>query len=85
MENRAPICLGQAHVPPPLEPALTKAVKVAFPTSGMQGSPPPPGKLITQPDANHFSFPKLRWSVCHLREFLPSAACGKTASTPPCR
>lgn len=38
----------------------------------MQGFPPPPDKLITQPDSNFFSFPKLRWSVCHLREFLPT-------------
>ena len=38
----------------------------------MQGFPPPPDKLITQPDSNYFSFPKLRWSVCHLREFLPT-------------
>ena len=26
----------------------------------MQGFPPPPDKLITQPDSNYFSFPKLR-------------------------
>ena len=38
----------------------------------MQGFPPPKDKLITQPDSNYFSFPKLRWSVCHLREFLPT-------------
>lgn len=38
----------------------------------MQGFPPPADKLILQPDANYFSFPKLRWSVCHLREFLPT-------------
>ncbi len=38
----------------------------------MEGFPPPPEKLIAQPDANYFSFPKLRWSVCHLREFLPT-------------
>jgi CubicO group peptidase (beta-lactamase class C family) len=38
----------------------------------MQGFPPPPEKLITQPDSNYFSFPKLRWTVCHLREFLPT-------------
>lgn len=38
----------------------------------MQGFPPPADRLITQPDSNYFSFPKLRWSVCHLREFLPT-------------
>jgi CubicO group peptidase (beta-lactamase class C family) len=38
----------------------------------MEGFPPPRDKLIGQPDSNYFSFPKLRWSVCHLREFLPT-------------
>lgn len=38
----------------------------------MQGVPPPEERLITGPDSNFFSFPKLRWSVCHLREFLPT-------------
>lgn len=39
----------------------------------MQGFPPPVEKRITQPDSNFFSFPKLRWSVCHMRELLPTA------------
>lgn len=38
----------------------------------MQGFPPPPDKIITQPSSVYFSFPKLRWSVCHLRQFLPT-------------
>jgi hypothetical protein len=29
----------------------------------MQGFPPPPDKLIVQPDSNYFGFPKLRWTV----------------------
>lgn len=39
----------------------------------MVGFPPEPSLRITQPDSNYFSFPKLRWSVCHLRELLPTA------------
>lgn len=38
----------------------------------MQGFPPPADKLITHPDSNFFSFPKLRWTVCHIRELLPT-------------
>ena len=38
----------------------------------MQGFPPPPQKLIMQPDSNFFGFPKLRWTVCHFRELLPT-------------
>ncbi len=48
----------------------------------MQGSPPPPGKLITQPDSNYFSFPELRWTVCHLREFLPTEEISRGLGAP---
>jgi CubicO group peptidase (beta-lactamase class C family) len=48
----------------------------------MQGFPPPPDKLITQPDSVYFSFPKLRWSVCHLREFLPTERVSRGLGAP---
>lgn len=38
----------------------------------MQGFPPPPDKLIMQPQLNYFSFPRLRWTVCHIRELMPT-------------
>mgnify|MGYP000002583715 FL=1 len=40
----------------------------------MVGFPPPVDKRVTLPDSNFFSFPKLRWSVCHMRELLPTAS-----------
>ena len=48
----------------------------------MQGFPPPEDKIITQPDSVYFSFPKLRWSVCHLREFLPTEEISRGTGTP---
>ena len=48
----------------------------------MQGFPPPPDRMITQPDSNYFSFPKLRWSVCHLREFLPTEEISRGTGAP---
>ncbi len=48
----------------------------------MQGFPPPADKLITQPDSNYFSFPRLRWSVCRLREFLPTEAISRGLGAP---
>ncbi len=48
----------------------------------MDGFPPPKDKLITQPDSNYFSFPKLRWSVCHLREFLPTEEISRGTGAP---
>ncbi|WP_228553305.1 serine hydrolase domain-containing protein [Pseudoalteromonas sp. PPB1] len=40
----------------------------------MQGFPPSPNKRVTLPDAVFFSFPNLRWSVCNMRELLPTAS-----------
>lgn len=48
----------------------------------MQGFPPPPDKLVTQPDSNFFSFPKLRWTVCHFRELLPTEQVSRGIGTP---
>jgi CubicO group peptidase (beta-lactamase class C family) len=48
----------------------------------MEGFPPPTDRLITQPDSNYFSFPKLRWSVCHLREFLPTERISRGLDAP---
>lgn len=48
----------------------------------MQGFPPPADKIITQPDSVYFSFPKLRWSVCHLREFLPTEEISRGLDAP---
>lgn len=48
----------------------------------MEGFPPPPDKLITQPDSVYFSFPRLRWSVCHLREFLPTEQISRGLGAP---
>ena len=48
----------------------------------MQGFPPPEDKIITQPDSIYFSFPRLRWSVCHLREFLPTEEISRGLGAP---
>lgn len=48
----------------------------------MQGFPPPPGKLIMQPQSNYFSFPKLRWTVCHIRELMPTTQVSRGIGSP---
>ncbi len=40
----------------------------------MQGFAPPADKVIRFTDADYFAFPKLRWTVCHFRELMPSLA-----------
>ncbi|UNK57569.1 beta-lactamase family protein [Pseudoxanthomonas daejeonensis] len=48
----------------------------------MEGFPPPADRIITQPDSNYFSFPKLRWSVCHMRELLPTEEISRGLGAP---
>ena len=38
----------------------------------MTGFTPSADKLIMQPESDFFSFPKLRWTVCHIRELMPT-------------
>lgn len=40
----------------------------------MQGFPPPVDKTIRFTDPDYFAFPKLRWTVCHFRELMPTVA-----------
>jgi CubicO group peptidase (beta-lactamase class C family) len=40
----------------------------------MQGSPPPADKLVRFEDDDTLSFPKIRWSLSHTRETVPTAA-----------
>lgn len=48
----------------------------------MIGFPPPPEKLIMQPESDFFSFPKLRWTVCHIRELMPTKQVSRGIEAP---
>ncbi|MGK7919498.1 MAG: serine hydrolase domain-containing protein [Trichodesmium sp.] len=48
----------------------------------MEGSPPAPDKLIMQPESDYFSFPKLRWTVCHIRELMPTEQVSRGIAAP---
>ncbi|MEM8996041.1 MAG: serine hydrolase [Acidobacteriota bacterium] len=48
----------------------------------MRGFPPPDDKLVMQPDSDFFSFPKLRWTVCHFRELLPTEQVSRGLGAP---
>ncbi|MBU2537769.1 MAG: beta-lactamase family protein [Proteobacteria bacterium] len=48
----------------------------------MMGFPPPPDKLIMQPESDFFSFPKLRWTVCHIQELMPTKLVSRGIGTP---
>ncbi|MCA1769309.1 MAG: beta-lactamase family protein [Halomonas sp.] len=64
------------------EPVLTAAESDPVALGWMQGFPPPPERIIGQPDSDYFSFPKLRWTVCHFRELLPTRRVSRGLEAP---
>ncbi|MDQ7959991.1 hypothetical protein [Flavobacterium lindanitolerans] len=38
----------------------------------MVGSPPPENRILRFEDGSFFEFPGLRWSVAHMRQFMPT-------------
>ena len=52
----------------PLSDSESNPVKLGW----MQGFPIPKDKLIMQPQEDFFSFPKMRWTVCHIGELMPT-------------
>ena len=48
----------------------------------MQGSPPPPAKLIRFQDDKFLEFPQIRWTLSHMRELAPTAAVWRGAGVP---
>ncbi|MCG5513193.1 serine hydrolase domain-containing protein [Ectothiorhodospira shaposhnikovii] len=67
-----------AQSDPPLDAEHSDPVRLGW----MTGFPPPPEKLITHPESDYFSFPKLRWTVCHIRELLPTKQVGRGIGAP---
>ena len=48
----------------------------------MVGSPPPADKIIRFTDPDYFSFPKLRWTVCHFRQLMPTVGVSRGLGAP---
>lgn len=72
--------LGQAEAQNDKFPSAEESDPVAL--GWMQGFPPRPNKLIMQPQSNYFSFPKLRWTVCHIRELMPTEQVSRGIGSP---
>ena len=74
----APIEQANAKSAPPLSAEESDPRRLGW----MEGAPPPPDKLIMQPESDFFSFPKLRWTVCHIRELLPTKQVSRGIGAP---
>lgn len=62
-------------------PADTAATDPAA-TGYMQGFPPPPERRLSARDGSFFRFPALRYSVVHMRGFLPSVNVARNNTVP---
>ena len=76
------LLLGAALPAVAAGPALDAAASDPVALGWMQGFPPADDRLIGQPDADYFSFPKLRWTVCHFRELLPTKRVSRGLGAP---
>lgn len=54
--------------PHPLDAQASDPVALGW----MQGSPPPPDKLVRFADGSSRQFPQLRWSFCNQRQLVPT-------------
>src|SRR6056297_1793610 len=48
----------------------------------MQGTPPPADRLITAASPDFFAFPKLRWTVCNIRNLFGTVPTSRGEDTP---
>ncbi len=48
----------------------------------MVGAPPPADKIIRFSDPDYFSFPKMRWTVCHFRQLMPTVGVSRGLGAP---
>lgn len=64
------------------QPAMSAAESDPVKLGWMTGSPPPADKIIRFSDPDYFSFPKLRWTVCHFRELMPTVGVSRGIGDP---
>lgn len=61
---------GAAMAQDTLDATASNPIKMGW----MQGFPPAADQTIRFTDPDYFAFPRLRWTVCHFRELMPSTA-----------
>jgi CubicO group peptidase (beta-lactamase class C family) len=70
--------MAQSQTSPPMSAAESDPRALGW----MVGSPPPADKIIRFTDGDYFSFPKLRWTVCHFRQLMPTVGVSRGLGAP---
>jgi CubicO group peptidase (beta-lactamase class C family) len=65
-------CLSTQAAPQTAEKYLSAQESDPIKMGWMQGFPPPKEKQLRFADGSFFEFPAMRWSVVHMREFMPT-------------
>lgn len=80
------VCVGAMITPTPSRAqqaaALSADASDPIKLGWMIGSPPPDDKIIRFSDSDYFSFPKLRWTVCHFRQLMPTVRVSRGLGAP---
>ncbi|KPQ27869.1 MAG: putative beta-lactamase [Marinobacter excellens HL-55] len=76
------LCAVLSGSPALSETALTAEASDPVRLGWMQGFPPSADKLVMQPESDFFSFPKMRWTVCHIRELMPTKQVSRGLGAP---
>jgi CubicO group peptidase (beta-lactamase class C family) len=63
-------------------PAMTAEQSDPKALGWMVGAPPPADKIIRFSDLDYFSFPKMRWTVCHFRQLMPTVGVSRGLGAP---
>lgn len=69
---------SRAQQATPLSAAESDPAKLGW----MIGTPPAEDKIIRFSDKDYFSFPKMRWTVCHFRQLMPTVRVSRGLGAP---
>ena len=78
----ATLLLAGSAVAAELPAALSAQASDSQTLGWMRGFPPAQDKTIRFTDADYFAFPKLRWTVCHFRELMPTVGVRNSPGAP---
>jgi CubicO group peptidase (beta-lactamase class C family) len=74
--------LAQAQVTIHGGPSLSAEASDPRVLGWMQGTPPPPDKVISEAAGDYMMFPKSRWTVCNMRNLFPTMEISRGVGAP---
>jgi CubicO group peptidase (beta-lactamase class C family) len=79
--NISTMVMAQNHTPESSHVTWTAENSNPNVLGWMQGSPPPPDKIIRFDNGSYFQFPQMRWTVCHFQQLMPTKSVSRGLSS----